>query len=76
MTKEDFMGQMLISSRSTSEERNVFRLVMLKAALRAECAGLHASLGPSAYSQVKQILGVKGNKFNVLRALEDHICKL
>ena len=45
---------------------DLYRLLALRAALRLEVVGLLRSRGKSAYSIVKQELGVKGNKQKVL----------
>ena len=57
---------------NTPESIDRFRLVALKSALKLETLGMKRR-GQSAYSIVKQELGLKGNKESVLKQLEAKI---
>ena len=47
------------------EQIEAFRLLALKGALKLETKGMKMSRGQSAYSIVKQMTGLKGNKQRV-----------
>ena len=53
---------------STRDEIDMFRLHVLKGALRLECVGMKRS-GRSVYSIVKEEFGFKGSKQKVLEQL-------
>jgi|TARA_R100000995_G_C3470786_1_gene118235 hypothetical protein len=57
----------------TGKQVPLARLLAMKAALKMEIIGLTRSRGQSMYSLIKQELGLKGNKQNVLSQLEDYI---
>ena len=61
---DDETNNMMIAD--TPYKIDLYRLLSLRAALRLEVVGLLRSRGKSAYSIVKQELGVKGNKQKVL----------
>ena len=57
----------------TGKQVPLARLLAMKAALKMGIIGLTRSRGQSMYSLIKQELGLKGNKQNVLSQLEDYI---
>ena len=58
----------------TPNEIELFRLCALKGALKLEILGM-SRRGRSAYSIIKEELGLKGNKKRVLEQLEAEIIK-
>jgi hypothetical protein len=53
----------------------LFRLIVLRQALKLEILGMHRSKGRSAYTILKQELGLKGNKTVVLDQVDKLIFK-
>jgi len=56
----------------TPEGTNLYRMCVLRGALKLEIQGLRMSRGPTVYSRIKREFGLKGNR----EAVYTQMCEL